>query len=188
MPSWLIWLAAGAAAIMLLVLIVFALFQRRFIYYPSRMTVKPDFPGVSAEQLTTQDGEHLVAWWAPPKQGQPVLLFFDGNALRPNALASRWRRVIDHGAGHAGRVLSRLLRLHGFPTEKGLNADADAGYAWLIAHGVAAKDIVIHGFSLGTASPCVWPALWMHARWFWNRRTLRSRTPCAAMCASSPTS
>ncbi len=37
----------------------------------------------------------------------------------------------------------------GRPSEPGLHADARAAYAWLIAEGVAAGDIVIHGFSLG---------------------------------------
>lgn len=150
MPTWLIWLIAFAGAGVLIVLIVFALFQRRFIYYPSRLTVEPDFPGVSALRLATRDGETLIAWWTPPKPGQPVLLFFDGNALRPNALASRWRRVIDHGAGMLAVFYRGFSGSTGFPTEEGLNADADAGYEWLIAQGFAASDIVIHGYSLGT--------------------------------------
>jgi fermentation-respiration switch protein FrsA (DUF1100 family) len=149
-PSWLIWLLALAGACVLIVLAIFALFQRRFIYYPSRATIEPDFPGVSAVRLSTQDGESLIAWWTPPQAGKPVLLFFDGNALRPHALASRWRRVIDHGAGMLAVFYRGFSGSTGFPTEKGLNADADAGYAWLIAQGFAAQDIVIHGYSLGT--------------------------------------
>jgi uncharacterized protein len=149
-PSWLIWIIAGAAALMLGVLIVFALFQRRFIYYPSRVIVEPDFAGVSAQRLTTHDGESLVAWWTPPKPGKPVILFFDGNALRPHALSARWRRVIDHGAGMLAVFYRGFSGSTGFPTEKGLNADADAGYDWLIAQGFAASDIIIYGYSLGT--------------------------------------
>lgn len=150
MPSWLIWLAACAAAIMLIVIVVFALFQRRFIYYPSRAIVEPDFAGVSAVGLTTHDGESLIAWWTPPQAGKPVLLFFDGNALRPHALSARWRRVIDHGAGMLAVFYRGFSGSTGFPTEAGLNADADAGYDWLIANGHGAADIVIHGYSLGT--------------------------------------
>jgi len=38
----------------------------------------------------------------------------------------------------------------GVPNESGLYRDAEAGYGWLLDHGVSPKNIVVYGFSLGS--------------------------------------
>lgn len=52
--------------------------------------------------------------------------------------------------GLSRRLLSRLFRSTGRPSEAGLHRDARAGYDWLIANNYTPRDIVIHGFSLGS--------------------------------------
>ena len=129
-------------------------YGRSVLYHPTRAVVAPTTAGVSAERIATEDGETLVAWWLPPQQGQPVFLFFDGNGGRPeihDTADGRWARMAAHGAGFLAVYYRGYSGSTGSPTEQGLRRDARAGYDWLIARGYAPDDIVIHGFSLGSA-------------------------------------
>jgi pimeloyl-ACP methyl ester carboxylesterase len=126
-------------------------YGRSLIYHPSHAVVAPTVRGVAAERIRTEDGETLVAWWRPPQQGQPVFLFFDGNGGRPEIQDGRWRRIAEHGAGFLAVYYRGYSGSTGSPTEAGLRRDARAGYDWLIAHGFTPRDIVIHGFSLGSS-------------------------------------
>jgi fermentation-respiration switch protein FrsA (DUF1100 family) len=129
----------------------FELFGRKMLYHPSTDVVAPDLAGVSAVRLRTADGEKLVAWWAPPAEGAPVFLFFDGNGGRPEIGDGRWRRITEKGAGFLAVYYRGYSGSTGRPTEKGLHRDARAGYDWLIAKGFTPREIVIHGFSLGSS-------------------------------------
>jgi uncharacterized protein len=128
---------------------------RSLIYHPHREEVAPNFPGVEAVRIETEDGERLVAWWrAPPRiqsgERAPVFLYFDGNAGRPETWEDRWRRIAEGGAGFLAVCYRGYSGSTGTPTEEGLRRDARAGYDWLIARGFTPDDIVIHGFSLGS--------------------------------------
>lgn len=121
------------------------------LYHPSRDVVAPTLAGVSAERIETSDGETLVAWYTAPQPGQPIFLYFDGNGGRPDIQDGRWQRIIAHGAGFLAVYYRGYSGSTGSPSEAGLINDARAGYEWLIAKGYAPRDIVIHGFSLGSA-------------------------------------
>lgn len=125
--------------------------QHALTYFPTRTIVAPTQPGVTAVRIRTEDGETLVAWWSPPPPGGPVILFFDGNAGRPEAWDGRWAHIADAGAGFLALYYRGYSGSTGTPSERGLHIDARAGYDWLIAQGFAPRDIVIHGFSLGSA-------------------------------------
>lgn len=121
------------------------------IYHPHTAEVAPNFPGVEAVRIETEDGENLVAWWrAPPNEQAPVFLFFDGNGGRPQIWGGRWRRIVEGGAGFLAVYYRGYSGSSGRPSEQGLRLDARAGYDWLVAQGYAPRDIVIHGFSLGS--------------------------------------
>lgn len=124
--------------------------QRIFIYKPHAEVVQPDVAGVSVEHIRTSDGETLVAWTHPAPKGAPMFLFFDGNGGAPEQWDERWHAIIGGGAGFLAVYYRGYSGSTGHPTEEGLNRDALAGYDWLVAHGYAPHDIVIHGFSLGT--------------------------------------
>lgn len=126
-------------------------YGRSVLYHPSSAVVAPTQSGVTAERIATEDGETLVAWWLPPQEGQPVFLFFDGNGGRPEIGDGRWRRIAEHGAGFLAVYYRGYSGSTGSPSEQGLRLDARAGYDWLIAKGYGPRDIVIHGFSLGSA-------------------------------------
>jgi hypothetical protein len=126
------------------------IFQRQLLYHPSQEIASPTVAGVSAERIATSDGESLVAWWLPPPPGALVFLFFDGNGGRPEAWTRRWREIAEVNAGFLAVYYRGYSGSTGHPTEAGLHEDARAGYDWLIAHGIAPRQIVIEGFSLGT--------------------------------------
>ncbi len=139
------------AALLALAFALLALNTRALIYHPDRQEVAPNFPGVEAVRIATEDGERLVAWWRPPpSEGAPVFLFFDGNGGRPQIWEGRWRRIVEGGAGFLAVYYRGYSGSTGTPSEQGLYRDARAGYDWLSKRGYAPNDIIIHGFSLGS--------------------------------------
>lgn len=148
MRRW--WLVGFLSAIIAALLIVLASRANSLIYHPHAEQVAPNFPGTQAVRIATEDGESLVAWYRAPQQGQPVFLFFDGNGGRPQIWGGRWRRIAESGAGFLAVCYRGYSGSTGRPSERGLHLDARAGYDWLIAHNYQPRDIVIHGFSLGS--------------------------------------
>jgi fermentation-respiration switch protein FrsA (DUF1100 family) len=139
-----------AAAIGVATLLAVGSCANSLIYHPHPERVAPNFPDTQALRIATEDGEHLVAWYRAPEQGEPVFLFFDGNGGRPQIWGGRWRRIAESGAGFLAVYYRGYSGSTGHPSEAGLHRDARAGYDWLIANGYAPNDIVIHGFSLGS--------------------------------------
>jgi hypothetical protein len=63
--------------------------QRSFQYFPERRRTAPSAVGLTnAEEvvLDTADGERVIVWHVPPRNGQPVFLYFHGNGG-----SLRWR-------------------------------------------------------------------------------------------------
>lgn len=127
-------------------------YARSILYQPSHEIVAPTLAEIDVVRLNTPDGENLVAWHVPPQPGQPVFLYFDGNGGRPDMWEeTRWREIVARGAGFLAVYYRGYSGSTGTPSEQGLIIDARAGYDWLINHGYAPEQIVIHGFSLGSA-------------------------------------
>lgn len=150
MQRW--WLIALAVFAIIFVMPIagLAAFQRSLIFHPDVEEVAPNFPDTWAVRIATEDGESLVAWYRAPEEGQPIFLFFDGNGGRPQIWGGRWRRIVETGAGFLAVYYRGYSGSTGRPSERGLHLDARAGYDWLITQGYEPRDIVIHGFSLGS--------------------------------------
>ncbi len=149
MSGWWRWLLIAAAALAL-VLMALVAYSNSFVYHPHRERVAPNFAETEAVVVETEDGERLVGWYRAPVEGKPIFLFFDGNGGRPQIWEGRWRRITESGAGFLAVYYRGYSGSTGRPSERGLRLDARAGYDWLIARGYAPRDIVIHGFSLGS--------------------------------------
>lgn len=146
-------LAVAVPYFALVLLMVMA--QRRFIYFPTReYPLTPGAAGLPYEEATlrTADGLPLAAWWVPGADVDArVFLCFHGNATNLAGMVDRalWFRA----RGDA----TLLVEYRGYgdnpgtPTERGLDADAAAAYAWLAERGVTPDRIVIYGHSLGAA-------------------------------------
>ncbi|WP_417483231.1 alpha/beta hydrolase [Maricaulis sp.] len=144
------WIGLVPAGLYLAALLLFAFFQDRLIYFPPAQRSAPGEAWISEVPVPTSDGESLIGWYSQAAPGCPTLLFLDGNAGGPAIQSGRWRRLHAHGVGFLGFAWRGYAGSSGQPDEAGLHHDARAGYDWLRARNIAAGDIVVHGFSLGS--------------------------------------
>jgi hypothetical protein len=138
------YLAAGAAL---------GLFQRRLQYFPdARRTAPSEADLAEAEELRipVDDGETLVAWHAPPRDGRPVILYFHGNAGALVDRVARFRAFLSQGYGFLAIAYRGYGGSTGAPTQAGLARDADAAYAEALGRGYGPDRLVLVGESLGT--------------------------------------
>ncbi|WP_346427370.1 alpha/beta hydrolase [Caulobacter sp. 17J65-9] len=146
-----IWAATTLAGLYLLLLAGGFVFQRSLMYSPDPVERAPAVDGVPIQvvHVDTADGERLVAWYLPPKDGRPVILFFDGKGGSLSVQKGRWRRIAKAGVGFLAPAYRGYSGSTGRPSEAGLHEDARAAYDWL-AKRYAPDQIVVHGFSLGS--------------------------------------
>ncbi len=141
----------------LLVLVLLRVFESRIIFYP-------DYPGrlegnwqpaglpVEDVWLRTSDGVRLHAWWIPAAGSEFTFLAFHGNASNIANRADTYRFLHELPVNVLGLEYRGYGKSEGAPTEDGLYLDAEAGHDYLTkARGVAARQIVSYGQSVGTA-------------------------------------
>lgn len=143
--------AFGAYVAMLALLYI----KQREMMYPRNAAraeiASANLPGVEEAALTAADGEKLIAWVVPPRDGKPVLLFFHGNAGnfgRP-IRQMRFRALTEDGTGLFAVNYRGYGGSTGSPSEDGLAQDARAAYAAAVAR-FGAERLVGYGESLGT--------------------------------------
>lgn len=151
--------ATTGATVLLIVLALLALlwiFQRRMMYLPFGSVPSPGAAGVPlAEevQLRTEDGLMLGAWFVPAHNGvaRATVIVFNGNAGNRSYRASLAAALAREGLatllfdyrGYGGNP--------GHPTEAGLLSDARAARSYLQKRADAGRaPIVYFGESLGT--------------------------------------
>jgi pimeloyl-ACP methyl ester carboxylesterase len=96
------WSLACCVAIDVLAICGLAIFQRRLQYFPDRRLVDPAQAGMSGVEdlrLTTDDGETLVAWYVPAKDGRPLILYFHGSGGDLADRVPRFRALTASGYG-----------------------------------------------------------------------------------------
>jgi hypothetical protein len=134
------------------VLALMYVFQRGLMYFPDRTRTPPAAAGLpQAEEvvLTTADGERLVAWHVPPREGKPVVIYFQGNAGALNLRAGRFKWLVGDGFGLIALSYRGYGGSTGKPTEAGMLLDAAAAYDFAASRHPPGR-IVLWGESLGT--------------------------------------
>ena len=147
------WLLIGAVLAYVGVLALMYVFQRAMMYFPDPRRVAPADAGLpQAEEVTfaSTDGETLIAWYVAPREGKPLVLYFQGNAEGLPARVGRFTWLTADGTGLLALCYRGYGGSTGTPTEDGLIADAVAAYGFARAHYPAGR-IVLFGESLGTA-------------------------------------
>lgn len=127
--------------------------ERFLLYRPDPQRIAPSevgIPEVRERILIADDGAKLVTWYAPAASDRKTILYFHGNG---GHLVNRAERIAFYvGAGYG--ILMMAYRGYsgseGIPSERANVEDALAAYRALRADGVAAKDIVVFGESLGS--------------------------------------
>jgi fermentation-respiration switch protein FrsA (DUF1100 family) len=100
--------------------------------------------------LDTADGERVIIWHVPPREGRPVFLYFHGNGDSLRCRDERSRALVAEGSGLVALSYRGYGGSSGRPTETGLVEDATAAYAFAIAR-YSAERLVLWGESLGSA-------------------------------------
>jgi uncharacterized protein len=128
-------------------------YQRDYLYFPDVQRPIASLAGVSSLreiELVTSDGLRLLAWYVPPPEGKPVLLYFHGNGGNIGYRASRLAQFADADLGVLMPEYRGYGGNEGQPTETGFYADAAAAMDFLRSEGLAAERIIVYGASLGT--------------------------------------
>lgn len=145
--------ALSAFAIYVVVCAGMYMLQRKLLYFPNSQRVELASTGlrdVEHVDLKTSDGETLIAWHARPAAGNPVILFFHGNAGNIADRTERMQFYQDAGYGALFMSYRGYGGSTGSPSEQGLVTDAMAAHDWLVANGYRETDIVLVGESLGS--------------------------------------
>jgi hypothetical protein len=154
-PRWLLYGVGSIVVVVLLVLTLAYVFQRRLVYLPSTGPLPPAaqvLPGARDVRLTTADGLALGAWFVPPEGrdlGHAVLVA-NGNG------GDRSHRVELAAALRAEGLSVLLFDYRGYggnagdPSAGGLALDVRAARAYLVDDlRIPANRIVYYGESLG---------------------------------------
>jgi len=155
MPWWLR-LAAIVAGVVIVLVGLLWVFQRRLIFLPDSSAVPPAatvLPGASDVVLRTTDGLELAAWYRPAPTGscRPTVLVASGNAGNRHSRAPLANELAGNGFG----VLLVDYRGYGgnpgSPSEAGLALDIRAARDFLTRAGIADRELIYFGESLGGA-------------------------------------
>ena len=125
------------------------LLQGRLIY-PAPPAVHTTPAGFERVTYGDAEGTSITAGYRAAREGMPTLLFFHGNGASWQSTAF----VTDDLAAQGYGVLAASYRGYagnpGSPSEQGLYEDGRAAYRFLRDQGVAARDIVLTGNSIGS--------------------------------------
>ena len=144
------------------------------IYYPFRYPrgdwALRDALGAQDVWLRTADGVKLHGWWLPVERARFATLFLHGNGGNVTHVYQHALAIREAGSSVLLIDYRGYGKSEGRPGEKGLYADATAGYDYLRGAGFPSERIVIQGLSLGTAVSV----------------DLASRRPCAGVVLEAP--
>jgi pimeloyl-ACP methyl ester carboxylesterase len=143
-----IFLVAYCAVVVVLYL------KQQSLLYPIPQTIRTapaaaGYPVAEEVELRTRDGETLIAWHVPPREGKPVVLFYHGNGDTLAWRVPRFRRLTADGTGLIAVSFRGYAGSSGFPSEPGLLDDGEAAYRFA-ADKYPAERIAVWGYSLGT--------------------------------------
>ncbi len=150
----LLWLVGAPLIAYLAVLLFLFAFQRQLLYFPdASRPFLAGLPliGVREATLYTADRLPLLAWYLPPPEGRPVILYFHGNG---GNLAYRATRLMRFARDRYGVLMPEYPGYGGNPggpSEAGLYAAAAAALDFLRQEGIEGRRLVLYGESLGTA-------------------------------------
>ncbi|MGD0420065.1 MAG: alpha/beta hydrolase [Xanthobacteraceae bacterium] len=126
--------------------------QRSMMYFPETAHTTPAQAGLPEAQevsLTAADGVRIIAWYAPPRDDKPMILYFHGNGGALRYRVDRFRKIIGDGIGLVAIEYRGYGGSNGSPSETGLIADGEAAYAFAAAR-YQAQQLVLWGESLGS--------------------------------------
>lgn len=119
--------------------------------YPDGWWEEQHLWAVEDVSFETADGVELHGWWREVPGAEIATLYLHGNAGNVSHRGSHIQEISAAGSPVLVIDYRGYGKSEGRPSEKGLYADADAGYVFLRGKGYAPEQIIVHGESLGTA-------------------------------------
>jgi len=147
------WLAIVGIGLYLVALAALTIGQRRFLYFPSGPAMTAAAVGLARGQdvfIETDDAERLHAWYVPPRDGRPLILYFHGNGGSLAGRAERFGALTATGCGLLAVEYRGYPGSTGTISEAGLHRDAEAAYRSAQDLKLSPGKLVIMGESLGT--------------------------------------
>jgi fermentation-respiration switch protein FrsA (DUF1100 family) len=126
--------------------------QRALMYFPETAHTSPadaDFSDAGEIPLTSSDGVRILAWYVPPRDGHPIVLYFQGNGGAPRHRVPRFAPLVADGTGLLALSYRGYAGAQGSPSENGFIADAGALYDFASSRFPADK-LVLWGESIGS--------------------------------------
>jgi len=146
-------LAIVGIGLYLVALAALTIGQRYFLYFPSGTATTPAEAGLARGQdifIETEDAERLHAWYVPPQEGHPLILYFHGNGGSLTGRAERFGLLTATGDGLLAVEYRGYPGSTGTISETGLHRDAKAAYRYARGLKLSSSKLVIIGESLGT--------------------------------------
>ncbi|MEM9220909.1 MAG: alpha/beta hydrolase [Pseudomonadota bacterium] len=148
--------ALSAVAVYGALLIALYLAQRALLFPapPTRDYVSPQRLGMTFARevpLSTTDGETVMTWRMDAAEGRPTILYFHGNADSLVNFADLMQHWHNLGFGASFVTYRGYPGSTGRPSEQAIIADAKLAYDALVNDGISPDDIIVAGYSLGSA-------------------------------------
>jgi hypothetical protein len=128
--------------------------ERRTLFYPTReIEFLPTELGLAFEdvEFAGPDGIGLHGWFVPAASGGATILYCHGNAGNISHRLERLKFFNQLGCNVFAFDYRGYGRSRGTPNEKGLYADAQAAYDYLLRRKIRSTEIIGYGESLGGA-------------------------------------
>ena len=138
-----------------IVCLLLFIFQRHFIYFPSKYIV--DFSDYKLSKfkeitLSTKDNHKIIGWYKNAESSKPTIVFFHGNAGNISHRIYKFLAFTnDSGYGLLGIDYRGYGKSKGRPTEEGLYNDGRAAIDYLKLQNIPENKMIFYGESLGTA-------------------------------------
>lgn len=144
---------AGLVVLYLLIMAGARAIERGLMYFPDPQRTAPAAAGLAGVEeiaIESEDGASVLAWWGRSQPGNPTLLYFHGNAGSLEQRSERIRKYMARGYGVFMMAYRGFSGSTGQPSEEANVGDAKRAYDLLVSRGVAPRDIVLYGESLGS--------------------------------------
>lgn len=129
--------------------------QRSMLFMASPFAFVPELWGLGEMEVVTYrsyDGTELSAWYRPPdSEGGPVIMYLPGARGHLGWEGYRMAPFLEAGYGVFMMGYRGYGTNPGYPSEYAFYNDATRAARFLESRGHRADDIVIYGYSLGTA-------------------------------------
>ena len=143
----------GIVVIYLSVLVLLFIFQRSLMYLPLENNYSGDKLEVEVEKvkIITSDNINLLGWFHKKDLNKfKTIVYFHGNAGTLENRIHKLNHFKDMDINFLIIAWRGFSGNEGKPSEKGLYIDANSAIKWLKKLGLAEKDIILYGESLGT--------------------------------------